>query len=81
VTDASGLYLDTVSCPSGVSGLVAAAIDDTGSHSFIVPQPERAFDINLFLVNMIGYWFYTGGKTLSLETCLEDTTCPYTPVP
>jgi hypothetical protein len=76
-----GLYLDTVTCEGGVSGFTIAAIEPTGSHSFLVSQPTRAFNINLFLANMIGYYFATGGRTWSLQTCLHDNSCYYTPVP
>jgi len=76
-----GHYLDSVTCPGGVSGFTIAAIEPTGSHSFIVSAPAREFNINLFLINMIGYWFSTGATTWSLQTCLEDSSCYYTPPP
>jgi hypothetical protein len=76
-----GLYLEEVTCEQGLTAMVMAAIDDTGTHSFLLSQPERAFDINLFLVNMVGRYFATSGTTLDLELCLEDSTCPFTPPP
>ncbi len=79
--DASSLYLDEVTCAGGLTAMVMAAIDDTGTHSFLLSQPERAFNINLFLINMIGRYFSTGGTSLNMQTCLEDGSCPFTPPP
>jgi len=76
-----GLYLDSVTCEGGVSGMTIAAIDATGTHAFLLSQPERAFDVNLFLANMIGYYFATGARTWSLQPCLATGTCYYTPPP
>jgi hypothetical protein len=71
----------TVECPQGTSALVLPYISAGGDHGFYVPQPSLAFDVNTYMVNMIGRYFQTQGRTIDYRMCLEDNTCDYIPPP
>jgi len=65
----SGEFLERVTCPGGVSMMLWPYLETTGKHGFDVPKPCNAFDIDMFMINVIGLYFSTDGKTLSLEMC------------
>jgi hypothetical protein len=71
--------LQSVDCPQGTSALVLPYISAGGDHGFYVPDPNLAFDINTFMINMIGRYFGTQGRVLDYRTCLEDNSCPELP--
>ncbi|MBN1771197.1 MAG: hypothetical protein JXB32_08060, partial [Deltaproteobacteria bacterium] len=76
--DGEGVLL-TVECPQGVSSLVLPYISAAGDHGFYVPDDSLAFDVNTFMINMIGRYFGTQGRVLDYRTCLEDSSCPELP--
>jgi hypothetical protein len=78
-TDYDGDYLETVDCERGTSALVLPYISAQGDHGFYVPQPSLAFDVNTFMINMIGRYFGTQGRSISYESCMEDNTCEWIP--
>ena len=72
---------ETVECPQGASALVLPYISARGDHGFYIPQPTLAFDVNTYMINMIGRYFQTQGRILDYRMCLEDNTCSYIPPP
>ena len=71
--------LETVECPQGVSALSLPYISAGGDHGFYVPDPRLVFDINTYMINMIGRYFQTQGRQIDYRTCLEDNSCEYIP--
>lgn len=71
--------LEMVECPQGASALVLPYISAEGDHGFYVPDPDLAFDVNTFMINMIGRYFGTQGRVLDYRLCLEDNSCPELP--
>jgi fermentation-respiration switch protein FrsA (DUF1100 family) len=72
--DTSG-PLEMVRCDQGVSALVMPYLDEHGKHGFTVPEPNRQFDINTFMINMVGWYFYTGGKEIRYDVCMATNSC------
>lgn len=64
---------------TGVAGLRIPYTQDTGAHGFETPDPEKKFDISGFMIHQVGYYFYTKGKILSDDRCLEKGTCDFIP--
>lgn len=50
-----------------------------GQHGFDTPEPEAPFDMNLYMTNEIGWYFYTEGKEVIEDLCLEDGSCEFFP--
>lgn len=48
-----------------------------GQHGFRVPAPSKPFDIDSFMINMMGHFFETG--LIEDDLCLEDYTCDFIP--
>jgi len=78
-TDSGRTYVETVVCPDGVSANLYPVIFPQGEHGFYIPDPELTFDINTFLVNMIGRYFQSDGTELSFAACQSDSTCGWIP--
>jgi hypothetical protein len=47
----------------------------TGQHSLNIPDPTDQFDINTFMINMIGAYFASGGTEVHWGLCMEDNSC------
>ena len=58
-------------------------VSNHGDHGFALPTPGAAFDINTYMINLIGRYFRSRGEHLEYvdaptsHTCLEDSSCNY----
>ena len=64
-----------VRCPGGVAGLALPLIEVDGFHAVRYPDPDLAFDIHTFMINMVAHYFATGGKELRWDLCMADNSC------
>ena len=54
---------------TGFSGLLLPYLSRTGQHGFSSPQPQKAFDIDRFMANLIGRFFETKGREVHFDAC------------
>ncbi len=81
-------FLEKVYCPGGVSVYIMPYIGDTGTHGFDIPKPSDPFDLNTFMIQLIGLHFGTGGRVFSWQMCQAveslpenaDDLCPWIPL-
>lgn len=69
-----------VKTPYGVSGLRIPYIYEDGEHGFFIPSPQKShygFDIDTYMINLIGRYFETDGKEILDDPCLEDDSCDF----
>ncbi len=71
----------TVQTTNGVSGMRMPYMQPTGQHGFDVPHPMKAFDIELYNINMIGRYFQTNGGQIINDPCLATDSCVNIPPP
>jgi hypothetical protein len=55
--------------PRGTSALLIPRLNRTGQDAFGAPQPAKAFNMDEFLANVIGYYFQTRGTVLDYRRC------------
>jgi len=87
ITNFPGITVPTLDPPlrltsvniQGTSGVRFPYIDPGGAHTFLGPSPWRPFDIERFLINQIGWYFYTTGKEIRDDPCLADDSCSFFP--
>ena len=65
---------------NGVSGMRIPYTQFNGAHGFETPDPSKKFDISGFMIHQVGYYFYTNGKQISDDRCLEKGTCSFIPI-
>ena len=67
----------------GTSALLLPYLGRAGQHGFKNPQPNKPFDMDQFLANLIGRWFQTRGRELHFDACQahEPPDCPWIPRP
>jgi hypothetical protein len=57
------------------SALRVPVVAPQGDHGFLFPDPAArlggGFDIDGFMVNLVGWFFHSGGKELPLEVCMN----------
>lgn len=53
------------------SRLVIPYIESRGHHGFDVPHPGDPFDVDLYMINMIGRFFQTRGTEIPTATCMH----------
>jgi hypothetical protein len=53
------------------SAMITPYLDARGKHTFGSPYPEEAFDINLFMINLVGRYFQTRGTDLRFDICMH----------
>jgi hypothetical protein len=70
-----------VETKTGVAGMRIPYMKPTGQHGFDVPKPSRAFDIDTYLINLIGRYFQSNGTVILDDTCLEADSCIHIPPP
>ena len=63
-----------VRCPGGVAAMTIAYLDVGGSHA-VVPDPGRAFDVDVFIANMTALYLRSGGTELRYDVCMADSSC------
>ena len=63
--------------PVGVSGVRFPYLNPRGQHGFDIPHPAKAFDMDSYLINLIGYYFARGGTVILDDVCLEDLSCSF----
>jgi hypothetical protein len=51
------------------SGLLLPYMSRTGQHGFSSPQPQKPFDMDRFLANLIGRYFETKGHEVHFDAC------------
>jgi hypothetical protein len=73
-----------VTLPDGsqaTSALLLPYLSRAGQHGFRNPQPDKPFDMDQFLANLIGRWFETRGRELHFDACQahEPPNCPWIP--
>ncbi|HUT54486.1 MAG TPA: hypothetical protein VM658_13940 [bacterium] len=71
----------TLETTNGVAGMRMPYMQPTGQHGFDVPHPNKAFNIELYNINMIGRYFQTNGGQILNDTCLENDSCAHIPPP
>jgi hypothetical protein len=54
---------------TGFSGLLLPYLSRTGQHGFSSPQPQKPFDMDRFLANLIGRYFETKGREVRFDPC------------
>ncbi len=84
-TDGTGAPSDaplraTRETSSGVSALRLPYPQTTGKHGFSEPDPSRAFDVALFVVNQTSQYFLTEGTVLRDDVCFGSDSCSDIPV-
>jgi hypothetical protein len=66
----------------GISALMIPYLNRTGQHGFLNPQPQKPFDMDQFMANVVGRYFECRGTELHFESCQKDlASCPWIPVP
>ena len=66
----------------GVSALLIPYLNRTGQHGFFNPQPDKPFDLDQFMANVVGRYFECRGRELHFELCQQDlASCPWIPPP
>jgi hypothetical protein len=68
---------------TAMSALLLPYMSRAGQHGFRNPQPDKPFDMDQFLANLIGRWFETRGRELHFDVCQahEPPDCPWIPAP
>jgi len=69
----------TLSTPGGFSALRFPYTYPMGAHGVEPSNPSRVFNINNFIENQIGVFMMSGGKVLSDDPCLADSSCDFLP--
>lgn len=59
------------------SGVRFPYLRPEGLHGFRVPSPSKDFDIDSFMINMMGRFFHDG--LIDDDLCLEDYSCDFIP--
>ena len=54
-------------------------VSTQGSHGFLFPDPNLAFDINSFSIHQVARYFQTRGQVLTDEPCMADHSCDWLP--
>lgn len=73
------LRLKGTAADGSAYGLRIPYLDRLGSHGVPPSIPERAFDINDFMVNQILWFFASEGTDLRDDRCLADGSCEFLP--
>lgn len=63
----------------GISAVRMPYMQPTGQHGFGSPSPDKTFDIDSYMHNMLGHYGRSGGKELVEDLCLEDWSCGFLP--
>ncbi len=71
----------TINTPTGVSAVRFPYISPQGAHGFAIPEPDRAFDVQTFMANMVGIYLSSGGRVIKEDLCMQDNSCRYIPKP
>jgi hypothetical protein len=73
--DCQPLRLDRVHDDGRRSALRIPVVNPDGDHGFLFPGPnarlDGGFDIDAYMVNLVGWFFYSGGKELPVEVCMN----------
>ena len=69
----------TLETPDGFSALRLPYTYPMGAHGVEPSNPSRVFNINNFIENQIGVFMTSGGKVLSDDPCLADSSCDFLP--
>ncbi|MGM0578826.1 MAG: hypothetical protein ACQEXJ_24095 [Myxococcota bacterium] len=69
----------TVETSHGTSAFRIPYVTRTGSHGVPPSIPERAFNVNSFVVNQIITFFGSRGESVRDDPCLADGTCEFLP--
>jgi hypothetical protein len=67
--------LEMVRCEQGVSTLVMPYLRVDGEHGFALPEPASQFDINTYMINMVGWYFFTHGTEMRYDVCMATNSC------
>jgi hypothetical protein len=63
---------------AGISALIMPFLDPRGRHAVHPPEPNRRFDMDQFMLNLMGRFFETRGKELHFERCQSKMAdCPW----
>lgn len=66
---------------SGISAVRIPFMKPEGEHGFGSPSPDKQFDIDSYMHNLIGHYGRTGGMELIEDPCLADWSCGFLPQP
>lgn len=67
---------------TGVSALLLPYLDPDGRHAVHNPQPDAAFDMDQFMLNLILRYFQTRGREINFNRCQRDlASCAWIPPP
>ena len=57
------------------SGFAMPYLLPTGEHGFFTPSPFKPFDIDSYMINLMGRFFISNGRDLPEDPCLADGSC------
>jgi hypothetical protein len=63
----------------GIGGVRFLYVSPRGAHGFGPSDPEKVFNVDLYGINSIGFYFRANGTDWRDHTCLADDTCPFIP--
>ncbi|MBE2253758.1 MAG: hypothetical protein IAE78_29785 [Myxococcus sp.] len=63
----------------GTVGALMPFMDPEGAHSFPIPDPGKSFDLGSLLINVFSSYLGSGGERVSLEPCMERSSCDWFP--
>ena len=53
------------------SALIAPYLESDGKHGFDTPHPMDPFDVNTYMINLIGRYFETRGREIRYDVCMH----------
>jgi len=59
----------------GFQAMRMPLVEAGGTHGFGTPEPNIAFDIHNYMLNVVGLYFWTQGHDLGDDPCLEKSSC------
>jgi len=64
-----------VNTPTGVSGVRFAYMHPRGQHGFFLPSPQKDFDMDSYMANLVGTFFASLGTQIIDDVCLTTASC------
>ena len=65
--------------PDGLLGVRIPAIRPWGFHGLYLMSPHKPFDMETYVMNLMGRYFMTSGTEILDDVCLEDNSCVWLP--
>ena len=71
----------TMKTPKGTMALRLPYMRRQGQHVFDIPNPSSKFDMAMYMINMVGRYFFTRGQEIRDEPCMAKNDCAWLPKP